>query len=69
MLHEGSRKYKLPIAGALPENPQVKVTLENIFAPQSSGGAVMLEPFISDLSYEETARPTGGSDDAETALE
>ena len=45
------------------------VFVENIFAPQSSGGAVMLEPFISDLSYEETALPTGGSDDAETALE
>ena len=69
VLHEGSRKYKLPIAGALPENPQVKVTLENIFAPQSSGGSVMLEPFTSDLSFEQTALPTGGSDDAETALE
>ena len=69
VLHDGTRKYKLPIAGALPENPQVKVTLENIFAPQASGGAVMLEPFTYDLSYEETALTAGAGNDAETALE
>ncbi|MFN3212083.1 MAG: hypothetical protein ACE37M_03180 [Henriciella sp.] len=69
VLHEGSRKYRMPISDALPANPQVKVTLENIFAPQAAGGAVMLEPFTSDLSFEETALPSGGSDDAETALE
>lgn len=69
VLHEGSRQYKMPITEALPANPQVKVTLENIYAPQATGGAVMLEPFTSDLSFEETALPMGGSDDAETALE
>jgi hypothetical protein len=69
VLHEGSRKYRMPISEALPANPQVKVTLENIFAPQAAGGAIMLEPFTSDLSFEETALPSGGSDDAETALE
>lgn len=69
VLHEGSRQYKMPITEALPANPQVKVTLENIYAPQAAGGAVMLEPFTSDLSFEETALPMGGSDDAETALE
>ena len=69
VLHEGSRKYRMPISDALPANPQVKVTLENIFAPQAAGGAIMLEPFTSDLSFEETALPSGGSDDAETALE
>lgn len=69
VLHEGSRQYKMPITEALPANPQVKVTLENIYAPQATGGAVMLEPFTSDLAFEETALPMGGSDDAETALE
>lgn len=69
VLHEGSRKYRLSVSDALPANPQVKVTLENTFAPQTASGAIMLEPFTSDLSFEETALPVGGVEDAETALE
>ena len=69
VLHEGSRKYRLSVSDALPANPQVKVTLENTFAPQTASGAIMLEPFTSDLSFEETALPVGGVEDAEMALE
>lgn len=69
VLHEGNRKYRFPMTEALPDNPRVKVTLENTFAPQTSSGAIMLEPFTSDLSFEETALPAGGVEDAEMALE
>ncbi|MHA7901320.1 MAG: fimbrial biogenesis chaperone [Henriciella sp.] len=69
VLHDGKRKYRLPLAQALPANPEVKVTLENIYAPQNAAGAVMLEPFTSDLSFEETAAPAALTDDAEAALE
>lgn len=69
VLHEGIRKYRVPLTETLPANPQVKVTLENTFAPQTATGAIMLEPFTSDLSFEETALPAGGIEDAETALD
>ena len=65
ILHEGTRKYRMPLTSDLPTNPEVKVTLENIFAPQNAAGSVMLDPFTSDLSIEETAL----ADDPETALE
>lgn len=69
VLHDGVRKFRLPVSSDLPTNPQVTVTLENIYAPQTAGGAIMLEPFKSDLSFEETALPVSGSNDAETALD
>ncbi len=69
VLHDGARKYRMPLTAELPTNPEVQVTLENIFAPQNPAGAIMLAPFKSDLSYEETAAPAALMDDAETALE
>ncbi len=55
VLHEATRKYKLPLAQDLPANPQVKVVLENIFAPQNASGVAILEPFKSELTVQETA--------------
>ena len=55
VLHDGVRKYRLPLAGDLPSNPEIKVTLENIFAPQNASGSAMLEPFEADLVRDETA--------------
>lgn len=69
VLHDGTRTLSLPLTEELPANPEVTVTLENIFAPQNATGSVMLEPFRSDLSFEETALPAALADDAETALE
>ena len=69
VLHDGARKYRMPLTAELPTNPEVQVTLENIFAPQNPAGAIMLAPFKSDLSYAETAAPAALMDDAETALE
>lgn len=69
VLDEGERTYRLPLNADLPANPEVRVTLENIFAPQSATGAVMLEPFQSDLAFEETALSTGTASDEETALD
>ncbi len=69
VLHEGERSYRLPLTQELPENPEVRVTLENIFAPQSATGSVMLTPFQSDLAFEETALPAGSASDEDTALE
>lgn len=69
VLHEGVRKYRMPLTSELPTNPEVKVTLENIFAPQSASGAIMLEPFKSDLSFEETSVPAALQEDVPTSLE
>ena len=69
VLHEGTRTYRLPLTQDLPTNPEVRVTLENIFAPQSASGSVMLSPFQSDLAFEDTALPVGSASDEDTALE
>lgn len=69
VLHDGTRKYRMPLTTELPANPEVKVTLENIFAPQTPAGAIMLDPFTSDLSYDETAAPADLATDEKTALE
>ncbi|MEL7103920.1 MAG: hypothetical protein AAGL97_15320, partial [Pseudomonadota bacterium] len=55
VLHEASRKYRLPLTEAVPANPELRVTLEDIHAPQSSSGTVQLEPFKTDLAFVETA--------------
>ena len=69
VLHEGVRTYRMPLTQELPTNPEVRVTLENIFAPQSATGTVALAPFQSDLTFEETALPADLSDDEATSLE
>ena len=69
VLHEGVRKYRMPLTTDLPINPEVNVTLEYIFAPQSASGAIMLEPFESDLSFEETSASDAINDEASTSLE
>lgn len=69
VLDEATRTYRIPLTQDLPANPEVRVTLENIFAPQSSTGSAMLAPFESDLTFEETALPTGAASDEETSLD
>lgn len=69
VLDEATRTYSLPLTQELPANPEVRVTLENIYAPQSSTGAVMLAPFTSDLTIEETALPGGAASDENTPLD
>ncbi len=66
VLDEATREYRLPLTGELPANPEVTVTLENIFAPQSTTGSVTLAPFKSDLTFEETSLPV---DTDETTIE
>lgn len=55
VLHEASRKYRLPLTEEIPTNPELRVSLEDIHAPQSGGGTVRLEPFITDLEFVEPA--------------
>ncbi len=69
VLDDATRTYRLPLTQELPANPEVRVTLENIYAPQSSTGAVMLTPFTSALTFEETALPGGTASDEDTPLE
>lgn len=69
VLDDATRTFRLPLTQDLPTNPEVRVTLENIFAPQSATGAVMLAPFTSDLAFEESALTGGSSSDEDTALE
>ncbi|MEL6860202.1 MAG: hypothetical protein AAGL11_00050 [Pseudomonadota bacterium] len=66
VLDEAKREYRLPLTEAVPANPEVTVTLENIFAPQSTTGSVTLAPFKSDLTFEETSLPV---DADETSIE
>ena len=54
VLHDGVRNFRMPLTQALPSDPEVTVTLENIFAPQNASGSVMLAPFKSDLESDET---------------
>jgi len=51
VLHEASRTYQLPLSEEIPANPEVRITLEDIHAPQSSGGSILLSPYESTLSY------------------
>jgi len=69
VLDDATRTFRLPLTQDLPTNPEVRVTLENIFAPQSATGAIMLAPFTSDLAFEESALTGGSSSDEDTALE
>ncbi len=69
VLDAATRTYSLPITQDLPTNPEVRVTLENIYAPQSATGAVMLTPFTSDLAFEESAITGTATSDEDTALE
>lgn len=69
VLDDATRTFSLPLTQDLPTNPEVRVTLENIFAPQSATGAIMLAPFTSDLAFEESALTGGSSGDEDTALE
>lgn len=71
VLHEATRKYKVQLEGDLPANPEVKVTLENIFAPQTSTGIIALDAFEAPLVLEETALDIqpGPLENAETTLE
>lgn len=69
VLDDATRTYSLPITQDLPTNPEVRVTLENIYAPQSATGAVMLTPFTSDLAFEESAISGAAASDEDTALE
>jgi len=69
VLDDATRTYSLPITQDLPTNPEVRVTLENIFAPQSATGAVMLTPFTSDLAFEESAISGTAASNEDTALE
>ncbi|MEE9380342.1 MAG: hypothetical protein V3V03_02970 [Hyphomonadaceae bacterium] len=36
VLDQGARNYHVPLAGPLPENSEIEVRLENIFAPQAA---------------------------------
>lgn len=69
VLDEASREFKIPVTGELPSNPEVTVTLENIFAPQSATGTVLLSPYSSDLTMKETAFPDAATDTDETSIE
>nr|WP_070959973.1 hypothetical protein [Hyphomonas sp. Mor2] len=69
VLDAATRSYRLPLTQDLPTNPEVRVTLENIFAPQSATGAIMLTPFTSDLAFEESASSIGVVSDEDSALE
>ncbi|MEO1642650.1 MAG: hypothetical protein AAFR74_04885, partial [Pseudomonadota bacterium] len=65
VLDDATRNYRIPLEGELPANPQLELTLENIFAPQANTGSLQLPVFKSDLSFEEAAlidMPDGGDD-------
>ncbi|MEM6554964.1 MAG: hypothetical protein AAF642_03770 [Pseudomonadota bacterium] len=55
VLHEASRKYRLPLSEDVPANPELRVTLEDIHAPQSSSGTVQLAPYKTALSFVDAA--------------
>lgn len=69
VLNEASREFRIPVATELPSNPEVMVTLENIFAPQSATGTVTLKPYSTDLTMKETAYPDAGAETDETSIE
>ncbi len=55
VLHEASRNYRLTLTDDVPANPELRVTLEDIHAPQSSSGTVQLAPYKTHLSFVDTA--------------
>lgn len=69
VLDEAAREYRMQVTQELPSNPEITISLENIFAPQSASGSVMLTPFSSDLSFEETALPVLATENAEITIE
>ncbi|MEM7329262.1 MAG: hypothetical protein AAF437_11015 [Pseudomonadota bacterium] len=69
VLHEASRKYRMALTEAVPTNPELRVTLEDIHAPQSSSGTVSLTPFETDLVFVETAAKTEASSDEASPLD
>lgn len=70
ILHEGKREYKIPLGPEIPANPTVEVSLENIFAPQSSTGVLILDDYVGTpvLKLAE-ASSTAGEANTETPLE
>jgi P pilus assembly chaperone PapD len=64
VLHEAERKYKLPLTQDVPSNPALRVSLEDIHAPQAGGGSVRLEPFVSDLDVIDLPASTEATENA-----
>ena len=49
VLEGGERTFTLPLAGPLPGNPRVTVTLDNVFAPQSATGTMPVRTLSAPL--------------------
>lgn len=64
VLHEGKRNFKMQVDEAIPSNPQIKINLDNTFAPQSASGSVMLAPYEAPLAFIEAS--TGAAPAADT---
>jgi len=70
VLHDGKRNFVMPISADLPSNPQIKVQLDNIYAPQNPSGMVALPSYGAPLVLKEAAVETPAAlIDAETTLE
>lgn len=69
VLHEASRTYRMPLTEDVPSNPELRVTLEDIHAPQSSSGTVQLDPFKTDLTYVDTAPMIEAPEDEASTLD
>lgn len=69
VLDEARRDYRIPLENDLPANPKIEIQLENIFAPQATGGSIQLPAFTSDLSFEEAAVTTTVEAGDETSVE
>ena len=69
VLHEASRTYRMPLTENVPSNPELRVTLEDIHAPQSSSGTVQLDPFKTDLTYIDTAPMIEAPEDEASTLD
>ena len=69
VLHEATRTYRLPLTEEIPSNPEVRVTLEDIHAPQSSSGTVRLAPYASDLKTVEVTPVIEGLEDEPSNLD
>lgn len=69
VLHDATRKYRLPLTEDVPANPALRVTLEDIHAPQSSSGTVRLDPYTAPLAVQTLPAPTEMMEDAAPAVE
>ncbi|MEM1147217.1 MAG: hypothetical protein AAGA72_09430 [Pseudomonadota bacterium] len=69
VLHETSRTYRLPLTEDVPSNPALRVTLEDIHAPQTGGGVLELSPFVTNLAIKSPAFPAEVTEDDTPALE